>query len=253
MSLASEERIDDAAIQLFLSDIEDALRSINAGVRGKPLGEIIGVETDLGPPHPYHLLARGLRAVVLLLDIAPIHCRVSEYLRKLLQSVPVSQNETDRHQKIMAFLRSCSGWRFLNLDCEVLTQLLRQLVIYFEEQGTQFIDNSAFAQECRAQERESEILEREPLPFRFDGINYRFGYLQSRLLRCLRDGRKHSIDEIIEGVWGEDAEKIPLRTLANRLHQLQLDTKGALKDKDLPFKIIRPVPKHMQLIKLRPT
>ena len=112
------------------------------------------------------------------------------------------------------------------------------------------LEGPEFSLEENNEYRSNRIRECKLIPFRRGGRSYEFPYRQSQLLNCLREGRARSVTEVINCIWSGDINRYPLDKLENRLHQLQLATNKALKATNLlTYKIICPVPNHLQLSK----
>jgi hypothetical protein len=254
MSLANEDLIIRPDAERLLLGIDHALESSHAKIRGAEWrGSKATAKDALVTYRPWEWLYCGLLAFADLLEIAPEWLPVKDFIEELLKDISTSEKGKFRLRDARARLRGANWTNLLNFDCEAIALLLRQLVEWMKNQSEEWTRMAEKSRKAEDRIRRDKKRKRRPIPFRHDGRDYRFGYRQALLLNCLRDGEQRSIVKVIDRVWGKEFEDLELRILENRLHQLQLATKRALKANGLPYDIIRPEPNFIQLRQLRIT
>jgi hypothetical protein len=239
--------------ELLLVGIHEWLKGLDAKIRGVPLKRAKATtENGLDPRPPWDWLLCGLGVFTDLLEIAPEWMPVKQFLETFLRDLPVSEKRKPRLNAALARLRSTRWTALLDLDCEVVALLLRQLISDLKDVKER---HRRWEEQLwnRTREDEKTILKkvRTPVPFFFKGKSYRFPYRQSLLLECLQDGNEVSAMTAIEHIWGgweAGVNKCSWEQMANRLHQLESATKKALKRKKLPFNIIRPEANYLRMI-----
>jgi hypothetical protein len=182
---------------------------------------------------------RAMALVASALGLVLPNTPVWQAIDDLILSLASNPSRKGEAKELRVRLRGMSQGRdrlhLLAWEAGFLTATVREILPIQEEQGGEEEEETG----------EHDDFSRQPPPFRYRGRDYHFPYRQALLLECLLGQGTVFEAEVVEHVWSQ-----PPKNFRGRLRKLQMDTNSSLAELSLPFKILRPCDRHLQLCRL---